>query len=322
MIGLTVRDAVVRYGPVTAVDAVSFDLRQGEIVALLGGSGSGKSSLLRAVAGLEPLVSGTVSWDGTDLAGVPVHKRGFGLMFQDGQLFPHLDVAANVGYGLFRLSKAQRRGRVEELLRLVGLEGYGSRPITALSGGQAQRVALARSLAPEPRLLLLDEPLAALDRGLRERMVGVLGEILRATGTAALYVTHDQDEAFAIADRVALLGAGRLLQLSSPDELWRHPATREVAEFLGYGPILEPSTAVLLGWPDPATVAIGPVGLLPAESGVVVPITEQRYHRGFVEVTVTLPDGQSATVRTGEKLAADTVSVRLDQDGCAVLPAG
>ncbi len=158
--------------------------------------------------------------------GVPVYARGFGMMFQDGQLFQHLSVAGNIGYGLYREARTQRRARVAELLDIVGLPGYGGRRISELSGGQAQRVALARSLAPRPRLLLLDEPLSALDRTLREHLVEVLGEALRTTGTTALYVTHDQDEAFALADRVGVMADGRLLQLDAPELLWRRPISR------------------------------------------------------------------------------------------------
>lgn len=242
--GLAVRDVVVHYadpasgkGPgTTAVRGVSLDLAPGEVLALLGPSGCGKSSLLRAVAGLEPVAAGSVSWDGRDLAGVPVHRRGFGLMFQEGQLFPHRDVAGNVAFGL-RTAGVKRpaaAGRVAELLDLVGLAGYAQRPVATLSGGERQRVALARALAPEPQLLLLDEPLSALDRGLRDRLAGDLRAALVATGTTALFVTHDHDEAFTVADRVAVMDAGRLLQVAAPEDLWRAPASRRVAEFLGY----------------------------------------------------------------------------------------
>jgi thiamine transport system ATP-binding protein len=234
--GLTLIDVTVRYGALTAVDRVTLTVEPGEIVAVLGPSGSGKSSLLRAVAGLEPLTDGTVAWAGADLIHVPVHRRGFVVMFQDGQLFPHLTVAGNVAYGLAHLPRAERRRRVEELLDLVDLADYGPRSITTLSGGQAQRVALARSLAPRPRLLLLDEPLSALDRGLRDHLVHVLGDTLRATGTPALYVTHDQAEGFALADRVGVMVAGRLLQVAPAATLQHAPASPAVAEFLGLSP--------------------------------------------------------------------------------------
>jgi thiamine transport system ATP-binding protein len=229
---LAVDGVSVAYGELLAVDGVSLALGAGEVVAVLGASGCGKSSLLRAVAGLEPLAAGRVLWEGEDVSGVPAHRRGFVMMFQDGQLFPHLNVAGNVGYGLWRLPRREREARVAELLELVGLPGYQRRPVSELSGGQAQRVALARSLAPRPRLLLLDEPLSALDRRLRRQLVGAIGEIVRSTGTPALYVTHDQDEAFALADRVGVMDAGRLLQVDSPQALLDDPASPEVAEFL------------------------------------------------------------------------------------------
>lgn len=196
-----------------AVDGVSFAVARGEVVALTGPSGSGKSTLLRAIAGLEPLAAGSVSWAGADLAGVPPHRRGFGLMFQDGQLFAQMTVAKNVAYGLAasRVPQVEREARVAELLELVGLPDSGARAVTTLSGGERQRVALARSLAPQPRLLLLDEPLSALDRALRERLAGDLARVLRATSTTAILVTHDEAEAAAIADRVVSLRAGSLV---------------------------------------------------------------------------------------------------------------
>lgn len=245
--GLAVRDAVVRYtatpggtwrrvrATTTAVDHVSLGVSLGEIVALLGPSGCGKSSLLRAVAGLEPLAGGSITWDDGDLAGVPVHRRQFGLMFQDGQLFPHRDAGRNVAYGLEaqHVPGPERAARVAELLDLVGLAGYERRRVATLSGGERQRVALARALAPSPRLLLLDEPLSALDRRLRERLATDVRRVLKETGTTALFVTHDHGEAFAVADRVGVMSAGHLLQVAPPGELRENPATAEVAEFLG-----------------------------------------------------------------------------------------
>lgn len=238
---LEVSSASVAFDGVRAVDDVSLGLARGEVLAVVGPSGCGKSTLLRAVAGLEPLASGRVSWAGDDLAGVPTHRRGFALMFQDGQLFDHLTVARNVAYAL-RLRGVSRRAataRVDELLALVGLGGYGARLPRTLSGGERQRVALARSLAAEPRLLLLDEPLSALDAGLRTRLAADLRRILREAGTTALLVTHDQEEAFTVADRLAVMRAGRVVQQGSTAEVWAAPADPETALFLGYAAVLE-----------------------------------------------------------------------------------
>lgn len=213
-VGLFVDRVSVAYerGTPVVLDA-SFEVPVGGVVALLGPSGCGKSTLLRAVAGLEPLQTGTVSWGGADLVRVPPHKRGFGLVFQDGQLFVHRTVHENIAYGL-RVQKrprAEREARVAELLELVGIPDYGGRQVTELSGGERQRVALARALAPSPRLLLLDEPLSALDRELRERLADDLAVMLRATGMTAILVTHDEGEAATIADRVLRMRDGRII---------------------------------------------------------------------------------------------------------------
>ena len=263
---LSLRDVSVSYDGVPAVQDVSFDLPDGLVMAVLGPSGSGKSTVLRAIAGLEPLTAGTISWDGTDLAGAPTHKRGFALMFQDGQLFPHLTVARNIGYAL-RLRRARNTdARVEELLALVGLEGYADRLPATLSGGERQRVALARSLAVEPRMLLLDEPLSALDAELRERLGGDLRRILREAGTTALMVTHDHEEAFAVADRIAVLRAGRLVQEGDISEVWRAPADPATALFLGYARVLDgaPAARVL------AAVGQGPAQVAVRRSALVL----------------------------------------------------
>jgi thiamine transport system ATP-binding protein len=214
----------VRYGELLALDEVSLELMHGEVLAVVGPSGSGKSTLLRAIAGLEPS-TGAIRWHNDNLAGVPVHKRGFAFMFQDGQLFPHLDVAGNVAYS--------KKGKVAEMLDLVGLAGFEKRRVTDLSGGEQQRVALARALAAQPRLLLLDEPLSSLDRELRERLALDLREILTQTDTSAIMVTHDQDEAAVIGDRVGVMDGGRMLQLGTMKQLRSKPANARVARFLG-----------------------------------------------------------------------------------------
>lgn len=337
--GLSVRDAVVRYGGeggTTAVAGVDLDVADGEILALLGPSGCGKSSLLRAVAGLEPLTAGTIAFDGEDLAGVPVHRRGFGLLFQDGQLFAHRDVARNVAYGLevARVPRAERAARVHELLDAVGLAGYGARSVSTLSGGERQRVALARALAPRPRLLLLDEPFSALDRALRERLAVDVRDVLRATGTTAVFVTHDHDEAFTVADRTGVMQAGRLLQVAPPEELWRAPASREVAQFLGYQAFVPLGTRAG-GW-----LAVGPTGLRVLSDARSTPqqpgsddsgrvwearVVESAFRRGRAQVIVVvdLGSGDQRLVAQVEDAAAAApgaaVKVTLDESSCAVV---
>jgi len=244
---LSLREVSVSYDGHRVVDEVSLDLPDGEVLAVLGPSGCGKSTLLRAIAGLEMLAGGSVAWDGSDQTDVPTHRRGFALMFQDGQLFPHLTVGRNVGYAL-RLRRALNPAvRIEELLEMVSLTGYADRLPATLSGGERQRVALARSLAVEPRLLLLDEPLSALDAGLRERLAGELRGILRTAGTTTLMVTHDHEEAFTVADRLAVMRNGEVVQQGPIDQVWRAPADPETALFLGYAHVLtgEAAAAVL-----------------------------------------------------------------------------
>ncbi|WP_300402406.1 ABC transporter ATP-binding protein [Nocardioides sp.] len=240
---LSLEDVSISYDGTPAVLGASLEVPDGSVVAVLGPSGCGKSTLLRAVAGLERPVSGRIGWDGADLAGVPTHKRGFALMFQDGQLFTHLTVARNVGYALRLRRVPDVAQRVERLLALVGLEGYGARLPGTLSGGERQRVALARSLAAEPRLLLLDEPLSALDAGLRERLAGDLHDILREAGTTTLVVTHDQEEAFALADRLVVMRDGRIVQQGDIADVWARPVDAQTALFLGYARVLEGAAA-------------------------------------------------------------------------------
>lgn len=232
---LELRGLTKRFDGQLAVDSVSFIVAIGEIVALLGPSGSGKSTLLAIIAGLESADTGQVLWGGEDLADVPAHQRNFGLMFQDFALFPHRDVLGNVAFGLqmHQLPTEAMHPRIDEALRLVGLSGFEHRDVSSLSGGEQQRVALARALAPQPRLLMLDEPLGSLDRALRTRLLADLAAILRKAGQTSLYVTHDQEEAYAIADRIVIMNNGHIEQLGTPQEIYRNPATLFVAHFLG-----------------------------------------------------------------------------------------
>ncbi|MEI7644251.1 MAG: ABC transporter ATP-binding protein [Chloroflexales bacterium] len=232
---LTISQIYKSYAGTEVLRGVSLELSAGTITALLGPSGCGKTTLLRVVAGLEHADSGEILLGGTRIDGVPPHLRGFGMMFQDYALFPHMDVATNVAFGLRMrgLGRAEVAARASEALDLVGMSGYGRRRVFELSGGERQRVALARALAPGPRLLMLDEPLAALDRELRERLQDELRAVLRRVGVMAIYVTHDQEEAFALADRVALLNAGRLEQIGPPEAIYRRPASLWAARFLG-----------------------------------------------------------------------------------------
>jgi spermidine/putrescine transport system ATP-binding protein len=220
---------------------ISFNLGASETICLLGASGSGKSTLLRLIAGLELPDSGQVKWDGEDLSSMPAHLRDFGLVFQDYALFPHLDVFDNVSFGLRMRSWARNEieSRVQEVLSLVEMKNFNQRTVTDLSGGEQQRVALARALAPRPRLLMFDEPLGALDRALRESLLDQLRGILHHTRIPAIYVTHDQEEASTIADRVLMLHEGKIVRKGTPTELWTDPGSTWAAEFLGLGNVLD-----------------------------------------------------------------------------------
>ena len=306
--GLRVTDLTVRFGETVAVDHVDLEVPAGSVVAVLGPSGCGKSTLLRAVAGLEVPASGAIEYDGQDLASTPTHKRGFALMFQDGQLFEHLDVATNITYPM-RLrhapghrTRAARAERVTELLELVGLEGYANRSPGTLSGGERQRVALARALAVDPRLLLLDEPLSALDRGLRERLATDLHDILRRAGATAMLVTHDQEEAFAVADRMAVMREGRIVQGGTLDEVWRHPADGWTAQFLGYATVLTGDRARLLRDTAAPTATWQAVAL----------------RRSALRVD---PSGPLTATVEEARVTPDQIRVQLAVDGAGSLPA-
>ncbi|GGS26134.1 Fe(3+) ions import ATP-binding protein FbpC [Streptomyces nojiriensis] len=261
-----------------ALDGVDLAVAEHEVVCVLGPSGSGKSTLLRVVAGLQQVSAGRVLLGGADQADVPVHRRGVGLMFQDHQLFPHRDVGANVSFGLRvrGAGRAPSADRVAQLLELVGLPGAQSRAVASLSGGEQQRVALARALAPSPRLLMLDEPLGQLDRGLRERLVVELRGLFSRLGTTVLAVTHDQGEAFALADRVVVMRDGRIAQAGTPLEVWQRPASEFVARFLGFENVVPavvsgPWAATAWGKvPVPAGSPEGEQRLLIRPAGVVL----------------------------------------------------
>lgn len=225
----------------SALSDVSFDVEAGEILCLLGPSGCGKTTLLRVIAGLETADAGNVIFDDHNLRGVPAHQRGFGFMFQDFALFPHKNVWDNVIFGLRmqRLPADEIRRRGQAALATVGLESFEARDVHQLSGGEKQRVALARSLAPQPKLLMLDEPLGALDRQLREELMIEVRRILKDAHLTSIYVTHDQAEAFAVADRVAIMNAGRLEQIGAPSDVYARPASEFVARFLGLPNLIE-----------------------------------------------------------------------------------
>lgn len=268
--GLVVDNLSKSFGAVQAVRQASFEVERGEIVALLGPSGCGKSTILGMIAGLERPDQGEITWAGRSVLETPPHLRGFGLMFQDFALFPHLDVFGNVAFGLQMQNLAAEavRQRVSEALKLVGLPDFSGRDVNTLSGGEQQRVALARSLAPHPGLLMLDEPLGALDRSLRERLVQDLRDILRATQQTAIYVTHDQEEAFALAERVFVMDAGRMVQSGTPQEVYLRPATPFVARFLGFTNLFEGKVWVEngQGWVETA------LGVWPVKSAARGPV--------------------------------------------------
>jgi thiamine transport system ATP-binding protein len=305
---LRAEELSVRFEGKRALDGASLDVGDGEVVTILGPSGSGKTTLLRVVAGLQVSDSGRVVLDGSDLARVAAHRRGIGLVFQDHALFPHRDVLGNVAFGLRMRgdSPEQVALRTSELLSLVGLTGFERRSVGSLSGGEQQRVALARALAPEPRVLLLDEPLGSLDRRLRDRLLDDLRTLFDELDLTAIYVTHDRTEAFALGDRVAVMRAGKIVQVATPDELWAHPVDADTARFVGLANV-DANEAIR---PEAVTVRGSDNG-----NGVV----ESAARTGpTVELVVRLDDGRrlEAIVASLEHPAVgDRVDVEVDPNG-------
>ena len=338
---LRLERVTARYGERTALESVDLDVPAGQIVSLLGPSGSGKTTLLRIVAGLERPAAGRLTFDGRDLAAVPVHERGFGLMFQDYALFPHRDVAGNVAFGLRMAGwdAARVRARVADVLALVGLPGAEARAVARLSGGEQQRVALARALAPSPRLLMLDEPMGSLDRSLRERLPDELRRIFEQLELTVLYVTHDQDEALRVAQRTIVLRDGRVEADAAPESLWARPPTRFTAEFLGFRNVI---TGVVEGgvartaWgslpvaasmaPGPATLVVRPDALRLTADGVIAGVVISRRFRGdHVLLTVDVSPPGAPPLEVEARGAAlpdpgDAVRVAVDPDGVVRLP--
>lgn len=254
------------------LNGVSFFVDSGETLCLLGSSGSGKSTILRIIAGIETPDSGQVLWQGKDVSGIPVYKRNFGLMFQDYALFPHLTVAENVAFGLRmqRFPREKIAQKIAQALERVNMTAFAARRVTDLSGGEQQRIALARALAASPQLLMLDEPLAALDRGLRVELQEELRALLHETGIPAIYVTHDQEEAISLGDRLALLHGGRIVQCGPTEAVYRYPANRWVAEFLGMTGLLTGKVITT----SPLTVSTDCGDLHPLHApGVAEPVT-------------------------------------------------
>ena len=357
---LEVSGVTRQYGDGFAVKRVSLTVERGDIVCLLGPSGCGKTTLLRLIAGLESPEEGTITFDGRELNRVPSRNRGFGLMFQDLALFPHMDVSGNVSFGMRmqRRPQDQVTARVNALLRLVGLEDFQKRKVHELSGGERQRVALARSLAAEPSLLMLDEPLGALDRALRESLQTQVRGILKALGQTAIYVTHDRDEAYAMADSMVIMEEGEVVQAGTPEELYTAPRSEMVARSMGIRNVLsaqragqdEGVTHVLtevgmlsgvlqgsselrpageaLAFIDERRIALGPVTEHTGAGASVATLLDgtvesRRFQSGELELVVRVDKARlTCLVKAGDTVPAtgDAVTLTIPQDAVRIVP--
>lgn len=327
---LSLENIHLSFGETEVLHDLSLEVDAGEILCLLGGSGSGKTTLLRVVAGLEADYSGSVQLNGKAIDKLPVQQRDVGLMFQDFALFPHLNVIDNVSFGLRMANTPQRErnARAAELLELVGLAGYADRDVTELSGGERQRVALARSLARTPRLLMLDEPLGSLDALLRDRLVIDLRQIIKSVGLTAIYVTHDQKEAFAVADRIALMRHGSIARLDTPQQIYRFPRSVYVARFLGLQNVIPvadykaPNAQTTIGTfsvDAPAThILLHPDGLSVSDAGTLRgEVTECVFEGRTYRLTVRVGDSDLLVfVRADDNhlTRGDVITLQIDPD--------
>ncbi len=332
---LELQDVGMTFGTTAALADVHLQLGPSEVLAVLGPSGCGKTTLLRVVAGLEPHHTGRVLWNSTDVTGIPPHRRRFGLVFQSYALFPHRSVAGNVAFGLevTGASAVETERLTADALRLVRLEHLADRRISDLSGGEQQRVALARALAPRPRMLMFDEPLGALDRELRERLLGELITLLAETAVPAVYVTHDQEEALAVGHRVAVMRRGRIVQIGTPEQVWQHPADEFVAGFVGFTnltPYRRQGTRAVTIWGDFDLPASSPtdglaaarpdaVGLSP-DGPLEATVTEVVFRGGRWDAMLRLADGTVLRASLQQRPTTATVRCAVDPQATVFLP--
>lgn len=316
---ISIRDVGKTFGSFQAIENISMDIREGEFFSLLGASGCGKTTLLRMLAGFESVSKGEILIDGQPMSDVPPHERPVNMVFQNYAIFPHLNVAQNIGYGLrkLKLPRAKQNEMIDEMLDLVQLTGYGTRKAHELSGGQRQRIALARALILRPKVLLLDEPLGALDKQLREQMQMELRRLQRSIGITFVFVTHDQEEALTLSDRIAVMAGGEVLQVDTPATLYERPRTRDVASFIGnmnfldarvtgrvngnaqldvqgIGPLHVPTQGTTLTEGDTVCVAIRPEKLTLHDSA---PTGSQQTLQGAIELTTYLGERSHFHVR-------------------------
>jgi thiamine transport system ATP-binding protein len=306
-------DLSVTFGDLAAVDQLSLDIETGERFAIMGPSGSGKSTLLRAIAGLEAPSSGTIVLDGVDVSGIAPHRRPIGLMFQDYALFPHMSVVDNVAYGLrmHGASTSSARRSASELLDLVGLAGFEDRSPASLSGGERQRVALARTLAPEPALVMLDEPLGSLDLTLRESLLSEMRSVIARVGATSLYVTHDRTEAFSFAQRLAIMRGGSIIRIGTPDSVWSDPGTTFVAKFIGHPNVV---AGPVIGFAaDAVTIPLSAISF-DDDGPIVGSVRDSVFTDGSYETIVQIANGVTVKVTADDARAPGSQAhLRIDR---------